>query len=58
VMDFNPMANYIGAVREALLHGTVSLNWQLATLFAGSVALFIFSRFVFRRLSPHFEDFL
>jgi ABC-type polysaccharide/polyol phosphate export permease len=58
VMALNPMASYIGLVRDALLHGVVDLNWQVALLAAGSLALFIFSRLLFRRLSPHFEDFL
>lgn len=58
VMALNPMASFIGAVRDALLHGTVNLNTQITVLAVGSVALFIFGRFVFRRLSPHFEDFL
>jgi lipopolysaccharide transport system permease protein len=58
VMALNPMASYIGNVRDALLHGVINLNWQTAVLAAGSVGLFVFGRFVFRRLSPHFEDFL
>ena len=58
VMAYNPMASYVDIVRDALLNGVVNLNWQIAALAAGSIALFVFGRFIFRRLSPHFEDFL
>lgn len=58
VMALNPMASFIGGVRDAMLHGEINLSWQTAVLAAGSLALFVFGRFVFRRLSPYFEDFI
>ena len=58
LMALNPMASFIGGVRDAMLHGVVSISWQAITVALISIALFAFGRFVFRRLSPHFEDFL
>lgn len=58
VMALNPMAAFIGGVRDAVLHGVINLDWQTVVLAVGSIALFGFGRFVFRRLSPYFEDFL
>lgn len=58
VMALNPLAAFIGGVRDAMLYGIISIDWQSAALAVGSIALFMFGRFVFKRLSPHFEDFL
>jgi len=58
VMALNPMASFIGGVRDAMLHGVINLTWQTAALAVGSIALFVSGRFVFRRLSPYFEDFI
>lgn len=58
VMALNPMAMFIGNVRDALLHGVVSVTWQTVALAVGSIALFALGRLMFRRLSPHFEDFI
>lgn len=58
VMALNPMALFIGGMRDAMLHGVINIGWQAVVLAAGSIAMFVLGRFVFRRLSPHFEDFL
>ncbi len=58
VMALNPMALFIAGVRDAMMHGVVNVSWHAVIIAVGSIALFAFGRFVFRRLSPHFEDFL
>jgi lipopolysaccharide transport system permease protein len=42
VIEMNPMASFIGAIRDALLNGAVHLDASLAVLAAGSIALFFF----------------
>ena len=45
-------------LRDALLDGRLALEWGDAVALAVALALFAGGRWVFRRLSPHFEDFL
>ena len=54
----NPFAWLVGRMRDALLEGNVAL--RASDLFAviAAIALFLAGRWVFRRLSPHFEDFV
>ncbi len=54
----NPFGWLVGRMREALLEGRLSLQWGDAVAVMVAVALFLAGRAVFRRLSPHFEDFL
>ncbi len=54
----NPFGWLVERMRDALLDGKLSLQWSDAVALAVAVALFHAGRWVFRRLSPHFEDFL
>jgi len=45
-------------LRDGLLEGRLSLQPSDALAVAISIALFVAGRWVFRRLSPHFEDFV
>ena len=54
----NPFGWLVARLRDALLDGRLSLQWTDAVALAVALALFCAGRWVFRRLSPHFEDFL
>ena len=58
IARWNPMAWFVGRLREMLLFGELHLDWVAAciVLFIG-VFLWVSMRF-FRRFSGHFEDFL
>jgi lipopolysaccharide transport system permease protein len=54
----NPFSWLVARLREALLDGKLALEWTDAVAVAVALALFVAGRWVFRRLSPHFEDFV
>jgi homopolymeric O-antigen transport system permease protein len=54
----NPFVWLVTRLREALLDGRLAPRWSDAVALAVALALFFAGRWVFRRLSPHFEDFL
>jgi ABC-type polysaccharide/polyol phosphate export permease len=54
----NPFNWVVGRLRDGLLEGRLSLQPSDALAVAISIALFVAGRWVFRRLSPHFEDFV
>jgi ABC-type polysaccharide/polyol phosphate export permease len=54
----NPFGWLVDRMREALLEGRLALQWQDGVAVAVALALFFAGRAVFRRLSPHFEDFV
>jgi ABC-type polysaccharide/polyol phosphate export permease len=54
----NPFAWLVGRMRDALLEGRLGLHWDDAAAAAVALAVFAAGRAVFRRLSPHFEDFV
>ena len=54
----NPFNWVVGRLRDGLLEGRLSLQPSDALAVAISFALFVAGRWVFRRLSPHFEDFV
>jgi len=58
VMQFNPMTWYVDRLRDFLLFGNFSLGLVDAVVPLLTLALFVLSLTFFRRLSPHFEDFL
>ena len=56
-LDWNPFTFYPEALREALLgYGSAGQPWLAALVIASALLLLGYG--VFRRLSPHFEDFL
>jgi lipopolysaccharide transport system permease protein len=57
-LDVNPFTHYAELFRALLLHsGEVSIGSQAVSLLV-AVLVFAFGYGVFRRLAPHFEDFL
>lgn len=54
----NPFSWLVTRLREALLEGKLGLEWTDAVAVVVALALFLGGRWVFRRLSPHFEDFV
>jgi ABC-type polysaccharide/polyol phosphate export permease len=54
----NPFGYLVGRLRDALLDGRLGLGWGDALAVIVALALFAGGRWVFRRLSPHFEDFV
>ena len=48
----------VGGRVGALLEGRLAPRWGDAVALAAALALYFAGRWVFRRLSPHFEDFL
>lgn len=58
VMQFNPMTWYVDTLRSFLLFGDFSMGAMDLVVPALTVALLFVGSLFFRRLSPHFEDFL
>ncbi len=58
VVAWNPFAWMVGRLRDALLEGRLGLQWSDALALAAALAVFGLGRWVFLRLSPHFEDFV
>jgi len=54
----NPFSWLVGRLREALIDGRLALEWGDAIAAIVAVALYLGGLWVFRRLSPHFEDFV
>jgi lipopolysaccharide transport system permease protein len=54
----NPFGYLVGRLRDALLDGRLGLVWGDAVAVVVALALFAAGRWVFLRLSPHFEDFV
>jgi lipopolysaccharide transport system permease protein len=54
----NPFGYLVDRLRDALLDGRLALRWSDAGAVAVALGLFVTGRWVFRRLSPHFEDFV
>jgi ABC-type polysaccharide/polyol phosphate export permease len=54
----NPFTWVVGRLRDGLLDGKVALQPADAVALAVALLLFVGGRWVFRRLSPHFEDFV
>ncbi len=58
LLAFNPITHYIEFFRATLLHsGTINWTTQALSLLVSLIVLAI-GYAVFRRLGPHFEDFL
>ncbi|HEV7412248.1 MAG TPA: ABC transporter permease, partial [Casimicrobiaceae bacterium] len=54
----NPFGYLVDRLRDALLDGRLGLVWGDALAVVVALALFAAGRWVFLRLSPHFEDFV
>ena len=54
----NPFSWMVGRLRDALLEGRLALQWADAAAVVVAIAVFAGGLAVFRRLSPHFEDFV
>lgn len=54
----NPFSWLVGRLRDALLEGRLAPEWGDAIAVVVALALYFCGRWVFRRLSPHFEDFV
>jgi len=54
----NPFGYLVGRLRDALLDGRLALHWADAVAVAVAFGLFVGGRWIFLRLSPHFEDFV
>jgi lipopolysaccharide transport system permease protein len=54
----NPFGYLVDRLRDALLDGRLSVHWGDAVAVAVALALFAGGRWIFLRLSPHFEDFV
>ncbi|HEX8011771.1 MAG TPA: ABC transporter permease [Casimicrobiaceae bacterium] len=54
----NPFGYLVERLRDALLDGRLAIAWGDAVAVIVALALFAGGRWVFLRLSPHFEDFV
>jgi len=54
----NPFGYLVERLRDGLLEGNLALMWADALAAAVAIVVFLAGRWVFRRLSPHFEDFV
>ena len=54
----NPFGYLVDRLRDALLDGQLAIGWGDAAAVVVALALFAAGRWVFLRLSPHFEDFV
>jgi lipopolysaccharide transport system permease protein len=54
----NPFSWVVERFRDALLRGNITPRWDDALALVVAISLFFAGRWVFRRLSPHFEDFV
>lgn len=54
----NPFGYLVNRLRDALLDGRLVVRWGDAIALVVALALFVGGRWIFKRLSPHFEDFV
>jgi ABC-type polysaccharide/polyol phosphate export permease len=54
----NPFGYLVERLRDALLEGRIAPSWGDAAAALVALALFAGGRWIFLRLSPHFEDFV
>lgn len=54
----NPFGWLVGRLRDALLDGQLALRWGDGVALVVALSIFFLGRSIFRRLSPHFEDFV
>ena len=58
VIALNPMTYFAERMRDLLLYGNYELALADLFMLIGSIVTLMVGRWVFNRLSPHFEDFL
>jgi ABC-type polysaccharide/polyol phosphate export permease len=58
LIALNPFGWMVNRMRDALLNGSIALEPSDAVAVAVSIVTLIGGLLVFRRLSPHFEDFV
>jgi ABC-type polysaccharide/polyol phosphate export permease len=58
LVEANPFSWLVDRLRDALLDGAFALRWSDGAALFGALVVFFAGRWVFRRLSPYFEDFL
>ena len=54
----NPFSWLVSRLRDALLDGKLALEWGDAVAVLVAMAILFAGRWIFRRLSPYFEDFV
>jgi ABC-type polysaccharide/polyol phosphate export permease len=54
----NPFNWVVGRLRDGMLDGRIAPRLSDAVALVVALALFVGGRWMFRRLSPHFEDFV
>jgi lipopolysaccharide transport system permease protein len=54
----NPFSWLVGRLRAALIDGRLGFEWGDAIALGVALSVFMAGLWVFRRLSPHFEDFV
>ncbi len=54
----NPFGYLVDRLRDALLDGRLAMHWGDAVALLVALVLFAGGRWIFLRLSPHFEDFV
>lgn len=57
-MAWNPLVYFISPLRDALIFGSPSFGATEFLILAASPVVFLGGRWLFMRLSPHFEDFV
>jgi ABC-type polysaccharide/polyol phosphate export permease len=57
-VEANPFGYLVDRLRDALLDGQLAVHWGDAVAVGVALALFFGGRWIFLRLSPHFEDFV
>lgn len=57
-MAWNPLLYFVQPIRDLLLTGHYPLDWKTLVAWALVPVLFVAGYQFFRRLAPHFEDFL
>jgi ABC-type polysaccharide/polyol phosphate export permease len=58
VVAANPFSWLVGRLRDALIDGRMGATWSDGAALAVATVLFVVGRWVFRRLSSHFEEFV
>jgi lipopolysaccharide transport system permease protein len=54
----NPFGWLVTRLRDCLLDGSVALQWGDGLALAAALSMYVVGRWIFRRLSPYFEDFV